>query len=63
MSKKWHTYTTFLAADDSHEQTAIRPLGNQMNEDQPGTQESKQTALNGETAMNGVASSSSNSLF
>lgn len=55
---------TFLPGDDfpDHDSVYASTGGNQMNEDQPGTQESKQTALNGETAMNGVAISSSNSL-
>ena len=34
-----------------------------MNDDKPGTQENKQSALNDKTAMNDVAISSSNSVF
>lgn len=62
MSKKWHTYTTFLAGDDSHEQTAIRPLGNQINEDKPVKQENKHGMLDDKTTFNDGVFSSGNSL-
>lgn len=62
MSKKWHTYTSFLAGDDFHEQTAIRPVGNQMNEDKPVKQENKHGMLDDKTTFNDGVFSSSNNL-
>ena len=56
MNKK----TSFLAGDDSHEQSAVKPIGN---EDKPGTQENKHGALNEKATLNDGASSSSNSIF
>ena len=62
---KWHTYISFLAGDDFYEHTAVitRPVGNQMNEPKPGTQENKHGALNDITTFNDGAISSSNSVF
>lgn len=50
---------SFLAGDDFHELSAFipKPVGHQMNEDKPGTQENKHDALND------GAISSSNSIF
>ena len=62
---KWHTYISFLVGYDFHEHTAVitRPVGNQMNEQKPGTQENKHGALNDKTTFNDGAISSSNSVF
>jgi len=56
---------SFLAGDDFHEHSAVisKPVGHQMNEDKPGTQENKHDALNEKTALNDGAISSSNSIF
>ena len=61
--KKWHTYISFFAGDDVHEQTDTRLVGNQIKEDKSFTQENKLGALDDKTKFNDGVSSSSNSFF
>ena len=55
----------FLPGDDFPDRPSVYAStgGNQMKEDKPSTEESKQGELNDKTAMNDVAMSSSNLLF
>ena len=59
------TFFSSPAGNDFHEHAVVatRSVGNQINKDNPGTQENKQSALNDNTTFNDGPTSSGNSMF